>query len=245
MTTGWSDDVHQCARPVAGAVGLMFRARPGLVSRAMADPDTALPPDLAARLSAMGRVVRFGPGDVVFGPGRAPRGMVVLRRGSLRVRQVGEGGHEIVLYRIGAGASCVMTSACMLAQEQLAAEGVAETSVEALVIARAEFDRLMGETAFRDAVLRAFSARIVELMGVLEAVAFGRLDIRLAQLLLRLAGEGETVRATHAELAVELGSAREVISRQLAEFRRRGWVEATRGEIVMRDRAVSRGLAAA
>jgi CRP/FNR family transcriptional regulator len=210
----------------------------------MADPETALSSDLAARLAARGRVRRFAPGEVVFGPGRAPGGMVILRSGRLRVRQIGESGREIVLYRIGEGDSCVMTSACMLAHEQLAAEGVAEAEVEALVIDRAAFDELMSEPPFRDAVLRAFSARIVELMGVLEAVAFGRVDIRLAQALLRLADGERQVRATHQDLATELGTAREVVSRQLAEFRRRGWVEAARGTVALLDAEALSALAA-
>ena len=202
----------------------------------MADLDlSALPPDLAARVRAMGREARFAPGETVFGPGRAPGGLVVLREGTLRVRQIGESGREIVLYRISSGDGCVMTAACLMAGGGLPAEGVAETDLSALVIPQAGLDRLLAEEpAFRDAMLRSFARRITELMGVVEAVAFGRIDIRLAGALLRLA-EGGTVRATQADLATELGTAREVVSRQLAEFRRRGWVEPGRGTVRLTD----------
>ena len=78
---------------------------------------------------------------------------------------------------------------------------------------------------------------------VIEEIAFQRLDIRLAQRLRVLAGDENEVRTTHQDLAVELGSAREVISRQLQEFQRRGWVAQSRGRITLLDSAAIAGLA--
>jgi CRP/FNR family transcriptional regulator, anaerobic regulatory protein len=71
---------------------------------------------------------------------------------------------------------------------------------------------------------------------VIQEVAFGRVDLRLAQNLLELADGAGRVHRTHQSLATEVGTAREVISRQLHEFQRRGWVVATRGEVRLADR---------
>jgi CRP/FNR family transcriptional regulator len=99
-------------------------------------------------------------------------------------------------------------------------------------VPRHVFDRLISESEdFRRFVFSAYSKRITDLFVVIEEVAFKRIDIRLAQRLLELKDNTDKIRATHQNLAVELGSAREVISRQLQEFQRRGWVKANRGEI--------------
>jgi CRP/FNR family transcriptional regulator len=79
---------------------------------------------------------------------------------------------------------------------------------------------------------------------VVEDVAFERIDKRLAQKLLDLADSEGRLSATHPEPAVELGSAREVVSRHLKEFQRRGWLELTRGLICLTDRASLERLAA-
>jgi CRP/FNR family transcriptional regulator len=74
-------------------------------------------------------------------------------------------------------------------------------------------------------------------MKVVEEVAFERIDKRLAQRLLERAGEASEVQATHQDFASELGSAREVVSRQFKELQRRGWVEVSRGRIRILNRA--------
>jgi CRP/FNR family transcriptional regulator len=92
-------------------------------------------------------------------------------------------------------------------------------------------------------VFTAYSKRITDLFFVIEEIAFRRVDIRLAQKLLELGDGGDTVKLTHHQLATELGSAREVISRQLQEFQRRGWVTLARGAVHLLDRAGLRKLA--
>lgn len=176
-------------------------------------------------------------GTVIFGPGKAPENLLLLLDGTVRVQQLSEGGREIVLYRVHAGESCVLTTACLLAYEDYLAEGVAETDVTAIAIPRAVFDDLIARSEpFRRFVFTAYSRRITDLFTIIDEVAFKRLDIRLAQKLLDLAGGGEGVKATHQLLASELGTAREVVSRQLAEFHRRGWLDQGRGTIALTDR---------
>jgi CRP/FNR family transcriptional regulator len=81
-----------------------------------------------------------------------------------------------------------------------------------------------------------YHARLATLISLIEEVVFGKLDVRLARTLLRHAGpEASAVRATHQELAVELGSSREVVSRVLKEWERHGLVALSRGSIVLED----------
>lgn len=183
---------------------------------------------------------------VVFGPGKTPDNLLLLLEGVVRVQQMSENGREIVLYRVRAGESCFMTSACMLAFENYTAQGIAKIDAQAVAIPLKVFDQLVGESAdFRHFVFTAYSTRIVELFHVIEDVAFQRIDVRLAEKIIDLA-QGETlVRLTHQQLAAELGTAREVISRQLLEFQRRHLIKQSRGVIEILDFAGFKQLASA
>lgn len=203
-----------------------------------------LDPPVRARLHRDGRIVRFSKGQEIFGPGREPDSLLFLLDGTVRVFQTSDSGREIVLYRVEAGQSCVMTTACLLADEAYSAEGVAETDVTAVALPKATFDAMIADVpAFRDFVFAAYSHRMLDLFRIIEEVAFGRVDVRLAARLVGLAGQGDDLKITHQALATELGTAREVVSRQLTEFQRRGWIEQTRGAIHFADRAALEDLA--
>ena len=192
------------------------------------------------------RIIRVPKDTVVFGPGKAPDNLLLLLDGSLRVQQVSESGREIVLYRVHAGESCVLTTACLLAYEEYSAEGVTETEVEAVAIPKTVFDDLIASSKeFRRFVFTAYSKRITDLFLVIEEVAFRRVDIRLAQKLLELAGDSATLLATHQQLATELGTAREVVSRLLQDFQRRGWVSLSRGSVELTEKVGLRELSEA
>lgn len=196
-----------------------------------------LPRAVRDRLSALATITRFPKGRLVFGPAHVPDNLLLLLDGVIRVAQTSETGREIVLYRVEAGQSCVLTTACMLAEEAYNAEGTAETDVVAVALPRFAFDRLAAEEpAFRRFIFAAYSRRLIDLMRVVDEVAFGRIDVRLAARLLTLAGDGTDVAATHQQLAAELGTAREVISRMLQDFQKRGFVAQTRGHIALTDR---------
>lgn len=214
-----------------------------------ADWTNAFPPlkNLAEvkRLRDGSMIVVLPEGSRIFGPGHAPENFLLLLEGSIRVQQVSEGGREIVLYRVSAGESCALTTACLMGYEEYQAEGIAETAVRAVAIPRSLFDELIASSRdFRRFVFTAFSRRVTNLFHVIEEVAFSRIDVRLAQRLLQLADSSHRLSATHQDLANELGSAREVVSRQLHEFQRRGWIKAARGEIELTDSRALTGLAA-
>jgi CRP/FNR family transcriptional regulator len=188
-------------------------------------------------LLSAARIIRFAKGSQVFGPENIPDSLLFLSEGTIRVSQTSEGGRDIVLYRVDAGESCVLTTACMLAEEAYNAEGLAETDVTAIVLPKPAFDRLVAEEPeFRNFVFAAYSRRLIDLLRVVDDVAFGRIDVRLAHRILALAGKQNEISATHQQLASELGTAREVISRVLQDFQKRGMIEQSRGRIALQDK---------
>lgn len=203
-----------------------------------------LEPETKELLLTRSKIVTMPRKTVIFGPGNSPENMLFLLDGTVRVQQVSETGHEIVLYRINAGESCVLTTACLLAYDDYSAEGIAETDVQAAAVPRQMFDDLVARSpSFRNFVFAAFSKRITDLFLIIDEVAFQRIDVRLAHKLVELAKGRDTISATHQMLSVELGTAREVISRQLQEFQRRKWVEQSRGTIKILERNKLEGLA--
>lgn len=205
-----------------------------------------LPQQVRQELVARSHIIKADAGDKIFSPGMVPDNLLMLLEGSVRVSQTSELGREIVLYRVSAGESCVLTTACIFAEEAYAAEGIVETPMTAAAVPRAVFNDLVAEhPVFRDFVFSAYSRRLIDLMRVIDEVAFGKIDTRLAARLVALAdGEG-VLHGTHQQLATELGTAREVVSRQLNEFQRRGWISSTRGHIKILDAPALQSLAEA
>ncbi|SNT73814.1 Crp/Fnr family transcriptional regulator [Paracoccus seriniphilus] len=204
----------------------------------------ALPRPVRDRLLQVARIVRLKKGEQVFGPRNIPDSLFFLYDGRIRVSQTSENGREIVLYRVDAGESCVLTTACMLAEEAYHAEGIAETDITAIVLPKPAFDQLAAEeAAFRNFIFAAYSRRLIDLLRVVDDVAFGRIDMRLAERLLSLAGDRREIAATHQELASELGTAREVISRVLHDFQKRELIAQSRGHITLLNRAALQTLA--
>lgn len=183
-------------------------------------------------------------GAVAFSSGQACENYLFVTDGTVRVQLTADSGREILLYRVGPGETCVLTTTALMSDDSYMAEGVAETPVRAIALPAPVFRRLMAESEpFRRFVFSTFSLRITALMQVIQGVAFGHIGPRLAAALLAR-GEGrKEVEATHQDLAVELGTAREVVSRQLKDFERRGWVRLGRGRIELSDRPALRGTA--
>lgn len=183
-------------------------------------------------------------GAVLFRPGEAAQAFPVVLAGRVEVHLTGPSGREIMLYAVEPGQTCVQTTLGLLGDDLYGAEAVCATPARAILIPRGTFLRLMDEDAeFRLYVLRAFGQRMAEVTRLLERVAFGRVETRLAQALLDLA-EGGTVQATQADLAARIGSAREVVSRRLEAWARSGIVATDRGQVRLTDPAALRQLAA-
>jgi CRP/FNR family transcriptional regulator, anaerobic regulatory protein len=199
-----------------------------IIAIAMLDEATRM------RLRSMAQPVSAPAGTRIFSEGSPCAAYLILLSGQMRVRKIGENGREIVLYRVEPGETCIVTTACLMAGTPYNAEGIAETDIQARALPMAAFRALLAASAtFRDFVFRAYGTRISDLLLLLEEVAFGRIDQRLASRLLELGRGRNEIKITHHDLAVELGTAREVVSRQLKEFERLGWVRLARGHILV------------
>lgn len=173
-------------------------------------------------------------GTVLFRPGDPCMSFVLVVVGTVRVYIPSESGREIVLYRVDPGEICVLTLSNLLGGVAYSAEGVTEIETQLITIPPQLFEHaLTASHAFRRFIFSMIGRRLGEIMLLLEEITFKRLDIRLAQLLARSAGDDEhrLLRKTHQDLAAELGSSREVISRLLKEFERNGWLRLDRGQI--------------
>ena len=195
------------------------------------------------RLLEEGFVRSVPAGTVMFDEAQPCAGFPFVLDGAIGVSKLSDTGREIQLYRVDAGESCILTSTCLLGSIDYNAHGVALTPTQVFVLPRPTFERLLaGSEPFRRYVVRLFADRISDLMQTVEAVAFKRLDQRLAALLLR---RGPEVRATHQQLADELGSVREIVSRIVRSFAEQGLVRTGREQIRILDEPGLRRVASA
>jgi CRP/FNR family transcriptional regulator, anaerobic regulatory protein len=201
-----------------------------------------LSPESKAALAAL-PTRKVAGGTVLFRPGDVAQGFVVVLSGRIEVRLTAASGREILLYAVEPGESCVQTTLGLMGDEPYSGEAVTVTEARVALIPRPLFLRLLDEDhGFRRFVMNAFGQRMAELTHLLEQVAFGRVEVRLAGALIDLAADG-VVEATQAEIAARIGSAREVVSRRLEAFERHGWVSVERGHVRLRDLAELRRLA--
>ncbi|WP_036233130.1 Crp/Fnr family transcriptional regulator [Marinobacterium litorale] len=192
---------------------------------------------------AQSRVVEIPAETEVFHPGDRCKQFLLVISGSVRVQKLSSSGREIVLYRVESGQSCILTTACLIGGGPYQAEAITETPVTAVVIPAPAFETALDDSkALRAFVFDGYGERLTELLMLIDAISFGRLDSRLADWL--LARPEDAIRTTHQQLARELGTAREVISRTLKEFERRGWLQLSRGSVTLTNREELKKLAA-
>jgi len=195
-------------------------------------------------LRAQRQPVRFRAGERIFAPGDLPGSWIAVERGRVRVSLLASTGREVTLYRIGAGDACLLTTSSLIGDEPLPAQGYAETDVEARIVPKATFDRLIADDpVFRRDVLRNYANRVAELVVTMQDVLFRAVPEQLARSLIARESRG-IVEATHQTIASELGSAREVVTRLLQRFEREGVIALERGRIVIRDPETLRRMAA-
>lgn len=181
------------------------------------------------------------PETVMLCKGDPCNSLMLISDGSLRVHEVSEGGREIVLYRVNPGDLCVLSLTSLVDDVPYGAEAVTETAVSALVLSQEQFQQAMaGSAGFRNFVVSTLARRLRDVMTLVEEIAFKRLDNRLACTLYRMFDKSGTddIKITHQDLAKELGTSREVMSRLLKEFEQsHGCIRLRRGsiELVSRD----------
>ncbi|MFT6394866.1 MAG: CRP/FNR family transcriptional regulator [Methylophilaceae bacterium] len=206
-------------------------------------------PDLAglestakALLLNNARIVEASVGTVGYREG-GPCGAYVMRlAGQSRVFKMSASGREILLYRVNAGETCVITTTCLLGNSEYPASTVVEEAIKDVIVPSAAFNQLMIDSkVFRTFVMTNYGVLISDLIVLLDEVAFHSIDARLAKLLLEAGSD--CVQRTHQQIADELGTAREVISRQVKRLEQKKWVALGRGQVDILDRAALTQLA--
>lgn len=184
-------------------------------------------------LLASAHAMTFPAGTILFDENQPCQGFPLLLSGSLRVIKSSANGRELQLYRVMPGESCILTSSCLLGDTPYQARGIVEESLEMIMLPASVFHVLLGKhDAFRRYVFRLFTERLTDMMQLVTAVAFQKLDQRLAALLIAKTGP---INLTHQAIADELGSAREIVSRLLKGFAEQGWVKLGREQITLTD----------
>jgi CRP/FNR family transcriptional regulator len=181
-------------------------------------------------------------GGVLFDENAICRGFPMVLEGEVKVSRHSSDGRSLELYRVVPGELCLVSSASLFRSQRLLAHGVTTKLTTLLLIPPPVFIQWLETPAFRNDVLGLFAERMADLTGLIDAVAFQKLDQRLAACLL---GRGQDLALTHQVLADELGTVREIVSRLLRRFEREGWVELAREHIHIRDSAALRAVAAA
>jgi CRP/FNR family transcriptional regulator len=178
--------------------------------------------------------LEFPAGRALFDVGSYCRSFLFLTSGSLNVISY-QDSRQILLFTIRPGEWCWLTATCLLAGRPHMACGIVSERITAIAISGELFLQLVSESKeFRRLVLRFFGEGLSQLMTLIQEVTFQRVDQRLAAI---LAGKGERITITHQELADELGSVREVVSRILRDFERQGYLQRGRGQIRILNRA--------
>ena len=181
-------------------------------------------------------------GTELFSENAPCRGFPLVLEGEVKVSRHSSDGRSLELYRVVPGELCLVSSACLFRSQPLSASGVTTRPTTLLLIPPPIFNQWLETPAFRNEVLGLFAERMADLTGLIDAVAFRKLDQRLAAALL---GRGQDIGITHQQLADELGTVREIVTRLLRRFEREGWVELAREHIHIIDSAALRTMAAA
>jgi CRP/FNR family transcriptional regulator len=192
--------------------------------------------DLAREFQGVAVFRRIRVGADVFVEGDRTEWIAFLLSGVVRVYKVGETGREITLYRFGHGESCILTANAILSQQSFPAIATVEEEAEAVMIPADSFrDWVRRYDLWREFVFDLFSKRLSTVMMIVDEVAFQRMDRRVASLLLERAEAQNPIQITHREIAADVGSSREVISRLLEDFAAEGIVSTGRGSIEILD----------
>jgi CRP/FNR family transcriptional regulator len=190
-----------------------------------------LPSEIKREVERALTVQQLPAGQVIFSPGDPCKGLPLVMGGSVRVQMTGASGNRIVLYRMEANDICTLSIGCLMSGHGYRAEAITEEVTEAIMLPQSLFVKMMAVSAeFRSDIMASYGRRLDDLMLLVEEVAFRRMDERLEAWLEARAQDGIII-ITHQELAAELGTAREVVSRLLKELERQGKVLLARGRI--------------
>ncbi|MCB1772646.1 MAG: Crp/Fnr family transcriptional regulator [Gammaproteobacteria bacterium] len=192
-----------------------------------------LPIDARQLITENAVLARVPGKTALFDCGDTCNSLALVVSGSVRVFTRSPAGREISLYRVNRDELCILTLSCLLGGDVYPAAGVTEDDVVAIVLPAPLFHRLVDEQrSFRTAVFHLFAQRLAGFMQLIDEITFRKLDRRLAAYLAQRAPELDE---SHQQIADELGSVREVVSRLLKQFEDRRWISISRRKIEVVD----------
>jgi CRP/FNR family transcriptional regulator len=193
-----------------------------------------LDPELLRKVERSVKYMQVPAGHRLFDEGSPCTLYPLLIDGRIKAGKSSPDGHEILLYRLHPGESCVITAVALLGESPYPAIGSAETDLTLYGLPRDVFlELVLKSPEFRVFVFDFLSQRMAHLMALIDDVAFRRVDQRLASHLLK---SEEPIAATHQMLADELGTTREVVSRTLESFQESGILKLGRKRIEILNR---------
>jgi CRP/FNR family transcriptional regulator len=201
-------------------------------------------PPVRAKIAEAGTYTTLPPGTTFYREGEMCEYFGGVGRGDIRVFKDSESGRQMTLYHVQDGQLCLVNMLCLFLDREAMASAVVEASTEAVVFDGPAFRNWFADHGvLRSFVFEAMAQRLVEVMTLVEEIAFARMDRRVAGLLLQRFSLDRAFAATHEELAIELGTAREVVSRLLKDFERMGAIAIARGRLELRNASFLRDLA--
>lgn len=191
---------------------------------------------LKDEVSAYGQLKKFSAGSIILQEDSYIKAIPLVLNGSLKVMRTDKDGHEILLYYITPGESCIMSFLGGIHNETSKIKAVVEEDAEILFIPvekASEWVKKFPEWA--DFIFKLYHKRFEELLTAVNAIAFQKLDMRLLQLLKQKAELYQTkeLKITHQQLADELGTAREAVSRVMKQMENEGLVTLSRNKITL------------
>lgn len=195
-----------------------------------------LTPQMAEQLEESGVVKSFIDGDIILNENSFIRSIPIVKKGTLRVLRTDEDGKEILLYYIKSGESCIMSFLGGLHHDTSKVKAVAEGETEILFVPVEKISSFIHDyPEWLDFIFRLYHKRFEELLEVVNAIAFKKMDERLLHLLERKAevAKSKIIHTTHEQLANELGTAREVISRLLRQMEDEKLIKTGRNKITL------------
>jgi CRP/FNR family transcriptional regulator, anaerobic regulatory protein len=191
---------------------------------------------LQNEVSQFGQLKKIEAGSIILQEDSYIKAIPLVLKGSLKVIRTDSQGHEILLYYITPGESCIMSFLGGLHHETSKVKAIVEEDAEILFIPvdkASEWIKKFPE--WSDFIFRLYHKRFEELLSAVNAIAFQKLDVRLLQLLKQKADvhQSKEIKITHQQLADELGTAREVISRVIKQLENEGLVRLSRNKLTL------------
>lgn len=202
------------------------------------------PAEVRSSILAAARYLKLAPGDWLFREGEPSSEFAAVGSGSIRVSRIGASGREITLYHVRDQQASLVSMLSVLLGRPSIATAQAEVATEVVLLPAAALREWVGTSdVVRRFIFETMARTLVEVASLLVDVAFRSMESRLALLLLQHVDTRGVISMRHEDIAAELGTAREVVSRLLEAYERRGAIGLSRGRIEIHDDAVLRGLA--